>query len=283
MICGDPLRRVGEALLAVADLAADRELVVEMAVAQACEARDLGGDPRLAHEPFVARRDRLGERELVRLRACILDAANPAIAGHGGVDETRLAFEDLPAGRVDAALRRIGVDLDLVVLVALPLDPALALLDLRGEPGHVEMMEGLQAPLGVDAGAHGLGRSDQDSDLAPIDGIEQPLLRGGFLVVLHEGDLICRDAARDEAVSDPAIGREPARLLGGQGAEVGEDHLRGAGQGVGDAVSAGEPVVCGADPDLVNLVDQGVELVFGLVLLRSSGRSGGRSRRGGRR
>src|SRR5271165_3244286 len=31
---GDPLRRVGEALLAVADLAADRELVVEMAVAQ---------------------------------------------------------------------------------------------------------------------------------------------------------------------------------------------------------------------------------------------------------
>ena len=191
-----------------------------------------------------------------------------AVAGHGGVDETRLAFEDLPPRRVDAALRRIGVDLDLVVFVALPLDPALALLDLRGEPGHVEMVEGLQSPLGVDAGAHGLGRSDQDSDLAPIDGIEQPLLRGGFLVVLHEGDLTCRDAARDEAVSDPAIGREPARLLGGHGAEVGEDHLGGAGQGVGDAVGAREPVVSGAGPDLVNLVDQGVELVLRLVLLR---------------
>ena len=190
-----------------------------------------------------------------------------AIAGHGGVDEARLAFEDLPPGRVDAALRRIGVDLDLVVLVALPLDPALALLDLRGEPGHVEMVEGFQAPLGVDAGAHGLGRSDQDSDLAPIDRIEQPLLRGGFLVVLHEGDLACRDAARDEAVANPAIGRETARLLGGHGAEVGEDHLRGAGQSISDAVRAGKTVVCGADPDLVNLVDQGVELVLRLVLM----------------
>ena len=160
-----------------------------MAVAQALEPGDLGGDPGLAHEPFVAGGDRLGEGELVRLRACVLDAADGAVAGHGGVDEARLAFEDLPAGRVDAALRRIGVDLDLVVLVALPLDPALALLDLRGEPGHVEMVEGFQAPLGVDAGAHGLGRSDQDSDLAAIDRVEQPLLRGGFLVVLHEGDL----------------------------------------------------------------------------------------------
>ena len=129
------------------------------------------------------------------------------------------------------------------------------------------MMKGLQAPLGVHAGAHGLGRSDQDSDLAAIDGIEQPLLVAEDLVVLHEGDLAGRDAARDEAVSDPAIGREPARLLGGRGAEVGEDHLRCAGQGVGDAVGAGKTVVCGADPDLVNLVDQGVELVLRLVLM----------------
>ena len=54
-----------------------------MAVAQALQTRDLGGDPGLAHEPFVARRDRLGERELVRLRARILDAADarsPAMA-----------------------------------------------------------------------------------------------------------------------------------------------------------------------------------------------------------
>src|SRR5208337_184854 len=81
-----------------------------------------------------------------------------------------------------------------------------------------------------------------DSDLPPIDRIEQPLLRGRFLVILHEGDLACRDAARDQAASDPAIGGEPARLLSGHGAEVGEDHLRGAGQGVSDSVRAGESV-----------------------------------------
>jgi hypothetical protein len=101
------------------------------------------GDPRLAHEPFVAGGDRLGEGELVRLRACVLDPADGAVARHCRVDEAGFPLEDLPAGRVHAALGRIGVELDLVVLVALPLDPALALLDLRGQPRHVEMVQSL--------------------------------------------------------------------------------------------------------------------------------------------
>ncbi len=130
------------------------------------------------------------------------------------------------------------------------------------------MVERFQAALGVDAGPHGLGRSNQDSDLAPIDRVEQPLLRRGFLVILHEGDLACRDAARDEAVSDPAIGREPARFLHRHGAEVGKDHLRGAGQGVGNAVGASEAVVRCLFTDRKDPVDQGVELVLRLVLLR---------------
>ena len=158
----DPAGRVFEPLFAEADLASDGELVVEMAVAQALEAGDLRGDAGLAHEPFVAGRDRFGEGELVRLRARVLDPADGAVARHGRVDEAGFAFEDLPAGRVDAALGRIGVELDLVVLVALALDPALALLDLRGQPRHVEMVQGFEAALGVDAGAHGLGRADQD-------------------------------------------------------------------------------------------------------------------------
>ena len=62
------------------------------------------------------------------------------------------------------------------------------------------MVEGFQAPLGVDAGAHGLGRADQDPDWPAIDVIEEPLLRAGFLEVLHEGDLAGRDAELDEAV-----------------------------------------------------------------------------------
>src|SRR5208337_3499983 len=42
---------------------------------------------------------------------------------------------------------------------------------------------------------------------------------------------------------------------------------------VGDAVRAGETVGCGAGPDLVNLVDQGVELVLRLVLMDPTDKS----------
>ena len=135
------------------------------------------------------------------------------------------------------------------------------------------MVERLEAALGVDAGAHGVGRSDQDFHLPPIDRVEQPLLCRGFPVVLHEGDLACRDAARDEAISNPAIGREPACLLGGHGAEVGEDHLRGAGQGVRNAVGASEAVVRCLFPDCKDPVDQGVELILRLVLMGRADKS----------
>ena len=261
----DPAGRVFEPLFAKADLAPDGELVVEMAVAQALEPGDFRGDAGLAHEPFVAGGDRFGEGELVGLRSGVLDPADGAVAGHSRVDEAGFAFENLPAGGVDAALGRIGVELDLVVLVALPLDPALALLDLRGQPRHVEMVQGFEAPLGVDAGAHGLGRADENPDLAAIDGVEQALLRRGLLVVLHEGDLSRWHAAGDKGVLDPAIGGEATGFFGGQRAEVGKDHLRRAGQGVGNAVGAGVALVRCLFPDAMNVVDQGVELVVGLV------------------
>ena len=159
----DPVGRVFEPFFAEADLAPDGELVVEMAVAQALEPSDFGGDAGLAHEPFVAGGDGFGEGELVGLRACVLDPADGAVAGHGGVDEAGFALEDLPSRGVDAALGRVGVELDLLVLVALPLDPALALLDLRGQPRHVEMVQGFEAPLGVDAGPHGLATNRSES------------------------------------------------------------------------------------------------------------------------
>ena len=85
------------------------------------------------------------------------DPADGAVSRHGCVDEAGFALENLPTRGVDAALGRVGVELDLLVLIALPLDPALALLDLRRQPRHVEMVQGFEAPLGVDAGAHRLG------------------------------------------------------------------------------------------------------------------------------
>ncbi len=120
-----------------------------------------------------------------------------------------------------------------VVLVALALDPALALLDLRRQPGHVEVMERLQPKLRVDAGPHRVGGADQEADLAGAHVAEQALLGLGLLEILHEGDFGRRHAQADELVADPAIGREAARLLDADGAEIGEDHLRGAGQLVG--------------------------------------------------
>jgi hypothetical protein len=62
---GDPLRSAREALLAVANLAADRQLVIEMTVAQALQARDLGGDPGLAHEPFTSSLPQWGQIILI--------------------------------------------------------------------------------------------------------------------------------------------------------------------------------------------------------------------------
>src|SRR5208282_5112061 len=123
------------------DLAADRDLLVEMIVPLALEAGDLGLEARLLDQALVTGCDRLGETELIGLRSDVFDPPDRGIAGHGHVDEARLALERLPAGGVDASLGRIGEELDLVVLVALALDPAFALGDLGRKPRHVEMVE----------------------------------------------------------------------------------------------------------------------------------------------
>ena len=112
------------------DLAADRDLLVEMIVPLALEAGDLGLEARLLDQALVAGCDRLGETELIGLRSDVFDPPDRRIARHGHVDEARFALERLPAGGVDASLGRIGEERDLVVLVALALDPALALGDL---------------------------------------------------------------------------------------------------------------------------------------------------------
>ena len=145
------------------DLAADRDLLVEMIVPLALEAGDLGLEARLLDQALVAGCDRLGETELIGLRSDVFDPPDRRIAGHGHVDEARLALERLPAGGVDASLGRIGEERDLVVLVALALDPAFALGDLGREPRHIEMVERDEPSVGVDAGPHGLGRADRGS------------------------------------------------------------------------------------------------------------------------
>ena len=62
------------------------------------------------------------------------------------------------------------------MLVALPFDAALALFDLAGQPRHVEMVQGLQSLLHVDAGAHRVRRADQHPDAPGPELGEQSLL-----------------------------------------------------------------------------------------------------------
>src|ERR1700738_3168622 len=77
----DAARRELDLVLGIANLPPDRMLIVDMRRVQAFEARDLGLEPRLLHEPWVAGSDRLGHGELVCLAfPQVLEAAHARIA-----------------------------------------------------------------------------------------------------------------------------------------------------------------------------------------------------------
>ena len=164
----DPGARRADGRLGVTHVLGDGVLVVEVGGVQATQPRHLGLDPRLLHQALVARCQGLGHGELVGLAVHVLQPADRAVAGERRGDEPGLALQQLPGGRVHAAQRGIGVELDLLVLVALALDAALALLDVAGQPRHVEVVQGHQPLLRVHARAHGLGRAEQDADLAGV-------------------------------------------------------------------------------------------------------------------
>ena len=264
---GDPA--LGRVLVVdgILDLAADVELVVEVGVALTLQARDFAFQPGLLHEPCIARCDGLGQRELVGGLADVVDGADAAVAGECRGDEAGLALVVLPHRGVHRAERCVGVDLDLVVLIALALDPSLALFDLRWQPGHVEMVQGLQAKLHVDAGAHRLRRADQDAHASGIEVVEQPLLVGGSLEVLHERDFRGGNADPEQFLLDPAIGGEAAFGLDADRAEVAEDHLPGARDRIGRAVGSVEPGRLRLAPDAMDVGDQLVELVVRLIVI----------------
>jgi len=109
----------------------------------------------------------------------------------------------------------------------------LALLNMRGKPGDVEVMKSHEAALGVDACVHGLGRTNEDADAAGVEVGEELLFGVGLLVILHESDLGRRDAELDETGLDPTVGGKATRPLDIERAEVGKDHLSAATQSVG--------------------------------------------------
>ena len=129
------------------------------------------------------------------------------------------------------------------------------------------MVQRLQAQLDVDPGSHRVGRADQDADTAGIEVVEQALLVGRPLVVLHVGDLAGRDPEPDEFLLDPAVGRESPLLFHAERAEVREDELPRARLRERRAVGVAIEVLAGLLVDAVDVRDQPVELVFRLIVV----------------
>ena len=231
----------------------------------AVETGDLTFQPRLLQQPRVTRCDGLGEGELVGGVADVVDGADRAITRQRCGDEPGLALVVLPHGGVHGAKGRVGVNFHLVVLVALPLDPPFPLLDVGRQPWHIQVGQRLQAKLGVDSRAHGLCRAEHEAHAAGVDVVEQALLLGRALEVLHDCDLGRWHTEADQLVLDPAVGREAARLLGRERAEVGEDHLRRPCRRERRAVPLAVALLARLLPDAVRVADQRVQLVVGLV------------------
>lgn len=129
------------------------------------------------------------------------------VAAPGGVvavddlrGEALLVFEQLPRIRVEGAVRYVAVDGDGIVPVALAEHTPLSLGDVGGSPRNVEMVHRPQLILHVGANAELESRPDQYPYVAPPDLVEE---RGTHRVVhgvVHEGDLLRRDAHLDELI-----------------------------------------------------------------------------------
>jgi hypothetical protein len=103
--------------------------------------------------------------------------------------------------------------------------------------------------------------------LAGVHVVEEALLGGRALVILHEGDLGRRDPKRDQLLPRPKIGGKAASLRDGRRTEVGEDHLRRARDRVRLAIGMKVAAIGRLAPGLEDLGDHRVQLVLGLVLL----------------
>ena len=218
----DPLLPVFDFGRQGAKLQPDAVLLVQMRRPQLVELADFGVDPDLFHHGGVAGSDGLdfciGQRAAVE----VFRRSDRRVPVHHLLDEAGLGLQRLPHIGVERAFRDVPEYPHLAVHIALPQDAALALLDVAGPPGRVEMVQRRQALLHVGTGAHFFGGADQDAYSAGVDRIEQQLLFRIAVGVVDEGDLGLRDAPLDQPVSHFVIDIE-ARRIGGR--EVAEHKL----------------------------------------------------------
>ena len=105
------------------------------ASSQSVQPGELGFEPCFLHQPRIAGGDRFGHGELIDLRSGVFEAADAAIAGHGHIDEPRLALEQSASRWRRRCFGGVSVEFYLIILIALALNAAFALLDVRGSQG----------------------------------------------------------------------------------------------------------------------------------------------------
>ena len=186
----------------------------------------------------------------------VLRRAHRAFAGHDLPDEFLLALHQLIEVAVKGVFCDIGVDVHLVILVALPDDPALPLLEVGGPPGTVQVVQRREFLLNIGAGSHLLGGADQHPDLPRAHLAKQLLFLRLRIRGVDIGDFFGWYAPGDQLIPQVIIDVEIAVPLGG--GQVAKGHLRGPpGRG---ALPDGEDIV-GAGVDLSGIAvrEQGVE------------------------
>ena len=191
----------------------------------------------------------------------ILAGPDWGFAGHDLPDELLLALHQLIEIAVKGVLGDIGVDVHLVILVALPDDPALPLLKVGGPPGTVQVVQRHEFLLDIGARAHLLGGADQHPDLPGAHLAEQLLfLRlcvgavdiGYFFGWYASGDQLISQVIVDILKFHHLIAALPVwdhfdGAAFARGGEVAEHHLRGT-------------LVRCALPDLEYIINAGVDL-----------------------
>ena len=131
--------------------------------AQLVQLTNFGVHFDLFHNRGIARGDGLdlGVSESAAFEVFRLADGDAAV--HDLIDEACFRLQYLPHICIERSLRDVAMDLDFGIIVTLPQDSALALLDIPRSTRGVEVVQSDEPPLYVGAGAHFFGRSEQDA------------------------------------------------------------------------------------------------------------------------
>ena len=184
------------------------ELLALMVRFQNAQAGHINVEVHLLPDERIARAQgfdlRIGKGGLVH----VLAGAHRGFGGHNLRDELLLILHRLPQVRIEGALGDIAVDMHFLVLVALTDDTALALLQVSGPPGAVQVVQGDEPVLDVCACTHFGGTAHEHPHLSAPHLGEKLISSGIGVGVVDKGDLMGGDASGNQLVQNVLIDGE---------------------------------------------------------------------------